>query len=504
MASRNHFPTKQLAILAICRLSEPIAFASILAYNYPFVKDIRGTREDAAFYAGLLVSAFTLAEASTALVWGTISDKIGRKPVVLAGLVGVALSSLIFGVATNYWVAFTARALGGLLNGNIAVMQTMVAEMVKCPEHEPLAYSMMPFMWSFGSMIGSSMGALLAHPALFWPALEGTFLERYPYFLPNAVAATWIIVAVILGALFLEETRIVSSGKPNHTTDNGNESETSPLLPRNEFEQRTEDTASTPIDYTWPSSEYAMLSADETTPIHQGWQDPSLEEPILTPEATPSWNRNMILLIVQLCIAAYAQMGYGVLMPIQLADSPSPDVPTGHFDFRGGFGFSIHQVGAVMSVNGCMAIFVQGLIFAPLVAKVGVWKTFVWVTILAPLSYWAVPFITIVPCAHALIPIYLDMFTQNFMGIIVYTCLLILLKDSTPSLSILGRVNGMAMACCSGARTIAPPLAGYIYGVGGSAAGWWSTGIVALIAGLLIPALDRTSHTSEVQDNEDN
>lgn len=123
-------------MLAVCRLAEPIAFASILAYNYPFVKDIRGTREDAAFYAGLLVSAFALAEASTAVVWGTISDKVGRKPVVLSGLVGVALSSLGFGLAKNYWVALAARALGGLLNGNVAVMQTMVSEMVKCPEHE--------------------------------------------------------------------------------------------------------------------------------------------------------------------------------------------------------------------------------------------------------------------------------------------------------------------------------------------------------------------------------
>lgn len=121
---------------AICRLAEPIAFASILAYNYPFVKDIRGTPENAAFYAGLLVSAFALAEASTAVAWGTISDKVGRKPVVLSGLVGVALSSLIFGLTKNYWVALAARALGGLLNGNVAVMQTMVAEMVKCPEHE--------------------------------------------------------------------------------------------------------------------------------------------------------------------------------------------------------------------------------------------------------------------------------------------------------------------------------------------------------------------------------
>jgi MFS family permease len=70
------------------------------------------------------------------MLWGTVSDKYGRKPIVLSGLAGVALSSLIFGVATNYWVALAARVLGGLLNGNVSVMQTTVAEMVKDPKHE--------------------------------------------------------------------------------------------------------------------------------------------------------------------------------------------------------------------------------------------------------------------------------------------------------------------------------------------------------------------------------
>lgn len=99
------------------------------------VKDIKGP-ENASFYAGLLVSAFAVAEASTAVLWGSLSDRVGRKPVILMGLMGTIISSLIFGFATNYWVALLARFLGGLLNGNVAVLQTMVAEIVKDPRHE--------------------------------------------------------------------------------------------------------------------------------------------------------------------------------------------------------------------------------------------------------------------------------------------------------------------------------------------------------------------------------
>lgn len=121
----------------MCRFAEPIAFTSILAYIYVFTLDLReDDEENAPFFAGLLVSAFALAEASTCVMWGSISDRYGRKPIVLIGLAGTALSSLIFGFAKNYWVGLAARVVGGALNGNVAVIQTMVSEMVKKPEHE--------------------------------------------------------------------------------------------------------------------------------------------------------------------------------------------------------------------------------------------------------------------------------------------------------------------------------------------------------------------------------
>ena len=91
---------------------------------------------NASFYAGLLVSAYAFGEVLTAVIWGAVSDRVGRKPIVLSGLVGVAISCVMFGLARSYWVALVARLVGGALNGNVAVMQTMLAEMVKRPEHE--------------------------------------------------------------------------------------------------------------------------------------------------------------------------------------------------------------------------------------------------------------------------------------------------------------------------------------------------------------------------------
>ena len=125
------------ATLALCRVAEPIALTSIFPYSWVMVKDFNiGDKANASFYAGVLISAFALAESLTGMFWGGVSDRIGRKPVLLLGCAGTLLSLLIVGFAQSFWVALAGRALGGLLNGNIGVIQTMVGELVKKPEHE--------------------------------------------------------------------------------------------------------------------------------------------------------------------------------------------------------------------------------------------------------------------------------------------------------------------------------------------------------------------------------
>jgi len=94
---------------------------SIFPYIYFMIKDFKVAKDDyeISVYAGLVTSAFAFAEFLSGVAWGRLSDKIGRKPVLLTGLFGTALSMLIFGFAPNLQVALLARALGGLLNGYV-------------------------------------------------------------------------------------------------------------------------------------------------------------------------------------------------------------------------------------------------------------------------------------------------------------------------------------------------------------------------------------------------
>lgn len=70
------------------------------------------------------------------MYWGGLSDRIGRKPVLLVGCAGTMMSMIMVGFAGNIWVALIGRALGGFLNGNIGVIQTMVGEICTKAEWE--------------------------------------------------------------------------------------------------------------------------------------------------------------------------------------------------------------------------------------------------------------------------------------------------------------------------------------------------------------------------------
>ena len=183
---------------------------SIFPYIYYMIESFHITEDEKriAFYAGLVISAFALAESMSSSIWGTLSDKFGRKPVLMCGLAGTGISMLIFGFSPNLQTALIARALGGLLNGNIGVIQTTVAEIVTNEEHYGRAFSIMPTVWCIGAIIGSVLGGTLADPVHNYPGTfqPGSIWERFPYLAPNLVCTMIVILCLVNGILFLEET----------------------------------------------------------------------------------------------------------------------------------------------------------------------------------------------------------------------------------------------------------------------------------------------------------
>ncbi|KAI1608431.1 major facilitator superfamily domain-containing protein [Exophiala viscosa] len=497
------FPYRQLAVLAICRLAEPIAFTSITAYTFVMVQDIKGD-EDASFYAGLLISAFAMAEASTAMIWGSISDRYGRKPIILVALAGTALSSLIFGFAKKYWVALLARVIGGALNGNVAVMQTMVAEMIKNPDHEPAAYSVQPFMWSLGSIVGSALGGFTAQPAKFYPHVfdpNGIFGE-YPYLLPNIVSVVAIVIAMIQGWILLEETNPAAKSlwpaSMSRTSDSHIVDERTPLAQRRDRRESNltafsvgggsiayaVSSAPLPNDPSFDLRRRSIASITSFKPLHHTMtptvdvviEDNEFQAP--KSDSIKAFNKGVIFWTVALVLMCYHQMAFYALFPIYLLDDPRQ--PPQHLDLVGGLGLTLPTVGVFLAANSVLSLFVQGVIFPIYVSKFGVWKAALSLTIVAPIAHLLVPFVTMLPNPGIGMCVLLAL--QSCTAIIIYPSLLILLKNATESPLVLGRVNGLAMSACSAARTVAPPLVGIFYSGLGSAGAWWSSAVIAIVA----------------------
>lgn len=496
----NAFPTQQLFILALCRFSEPIAFTSIMTYTFDMVQDLGIDKKEASFYAGLLISAYAVAEATTSMGWGALSDRVGRKPIVLSGLVGVALSSLTFGLAKSYWVAFAARLLGGALNGNVSVMQTMVAEMVKRPEHEPVAYAVQPFVWTLGSIVGSAMGGFLAHPVKSYPGRfdENGLWGRYPYLLPNLVAFVCVVSAVTLGIFFLDETREWDEDATVPDRDSAvddvdvDADETTPLQHGGQNRTSLESTpmfieSSLPLpidEHNVDLRRSSFGTMHSIKPVSDGHIGPA-ESAAELPKKESAFNFTVLMLCFLLLIFSYHQMGSQSLLPTHLLDEPL--LPRGQLDLRGGLGYTAPDVGVYFSINGFLGLLIQGIIFPIFVERVGVWRSLVWMVLLYPLGYMIPPFLSLLfePAFSA--AVYLSLTLQSFCGIIIFPVTLILLKEAAPTMADLGKINGLAMSGACLARTIAPPIVGLVYSVGGSGVAWFSVigvavfGIVQLL-----------------------
>lgn len=154
------FPFQQMFIICIIRFSEPLAFTSLFPYVYFMIRDfgIAKEEQDISKYSGYLASSFAFCQFLFAVRWGQLSDRVGRKKILLFGLFGTSISLILFGFSRNFYFALAARCLSGTLNGNIAVLRTMIGEIATERRHQAMAFSTLPLLFNFGSVIGPAIG----------------------------------------------------------------------------------------------------------------------------------------------------------------------------------------------------------------------------------------------------------------------------------------------------------------------------------------------------------
>ena len=118
---------------------------------------------------GLLMATFALMQLIFSPVWGSLSDRIGRKPVLMIGVFGFGITMVLFGLSTQLWMLFAARALSGILSS--ATMPTAMAYIGDSTSEEDRGGGMgvVGAAMGLGMVLGPGLGGLLAGENLAVP-----------------------------------------------------------------------------------------------------------------------------------------------------------------------------------------------------------------------------------------------------------------------------------------------------------------------------------------------
>jgi multidrug resistance protein len=109
----------------------------------------------------LLLAIYSLMQLFTAPLWGRLSDRVGRRPVLIVSMAASVFAYLWIGSATALWMLFAARALAGACAGNIAAAQAYIADITK-PEERAKGMGLIGAAFGLGFIIGPALGGLLA------------------------------------------------------------------------------------------------------------------------------------------------------------------------------------------------------------------------------------------------------------------------------------------------------------------------------------------------------
>lgn len=179
--------TRNLVILFINMVVVMLSFGLVIPILPFYVESFGGS----GLAMGLLMAIFSLMQFLFSPVWGALSDRIGRKPVLIVGALGNAAALLLMGLANNLWMLYLGRGLGGILSS--ATLPTAMAYIGDSTSEERRGGGM--------GLIGAAMGLGM----VLGPGLGGLLGARGLH-APFFVAATLAVLAAFLIWTFVPES----------------------------------------------------------------------------------------------------------------------------------------------------------------------------------------------------------------------------------------------------------------------------------------------------------
>lgn len=198
-----------LPIVFLILFVDLLGFGLIIPILPAYIKSFAGTPMS---YAMVLAS-YSLMQLLFNPLWGRLSDRVGRRPVVVVSVLGSVLGFTLFATARSYAMLLAARSLTGIMNSNIAAAQSIIAD-VTPPEHRAKRMGMTGVAFGLGFVFGPALGGLLSRFSAWGPAplvRAGEWLvrgdaARLDLAAPALLAALLAAAGLVLALGWLPET----------------------------------------------------------------------------------------------------------------------------------------------------------------------------------------------------------------------------------------------------------------------------------------------------------
>ncbi|WP_166238229.1 MFS transporter [Paenibacillus turpanensis] len=172
---------KQLGVIMVLLMTLFIGFAIIIPVVPVMVEDAGA----APLHLGLMLSLYSLASFLLSPFWGGLSDKIGRRPIIMMGLIGFSISFLLFGISEGQlWLMYVSRILGGLFSGAATACAVAYVADITTEDQRTKGMGLVGMSIGLGFIFGPAIGGLLSQ-----------FGNEVPFFAASGLAFLTLLFA---------------------------------------------------------------------------------------------------------------------------------------------------------------------------------------------------------------------------------------------------------------------------------------------------------------------
>nr|WP_074728197.1 MFS transporter [Paenibacillus naphthalenovorans] len=178
----HYHMNKQLAIIMVLLMTIFIGFGIII----PVLPNAVTGSGAENFHLGMLLSVYSLASFLMSPVWGGLSDRVGRRPLIMIGALGFSISFLLFGLALeSLWLMYVSRILGGLFSGAATACAVAYVADVTSDEDRTKGMGLVGMSIGLGFIFGPALGGILSQWGIQVPFFAaaalalGTFVFAY-------------------------------------------------------------------------------------------------------------------------------------------------------------------------------------------------------------------------------------------------------------------------------------------------------------------------------------